>query len=55
MITAEYGAKVDVTIGARGLGALTGYRGGDGAAGYAQLKWDGNSAVFTSSDSTMIN
>lgn len=55
MITADYSAQVNVTIGARGLGALAGYRGGDGAAGYAQLKWDGNSAVFTSSGSTMIN
>ena len=55
MITAEYGDKVNVTIGARGLGALAGYRGGDGAAGFAQLTWDGKSTVFTSSGSTMIN
>ena len=54
-ITADYGAKVDVTIGARGLGALAGYRGGDGAPGYARLTWNVKSAVFTSSGSTMIN
>lgn len=54
-ITADYSAAVDVTIGARGNGAPAGYRGGDGAAGYARLTWDGKSAVFTSSGSTMIN
>ncbi len=54
-ITADYGAEVDVTIGARGTGAPAGYRGGDGAPGYARLTWDGKSAVFTSSGSTLIN
>lgn len=54
-ITADYGAQVDVTIGTRGAGATAGYRGGDGAPGYARLAWDGKSAVFTSSGSTMIN
>tara|TARA_R110002124_G_scaffold76753_1_gene205528 strand:- start:27259 stop:27981 length:723 start_codon:yes stop_codon:yes gene_type:complete len=55
MITADYGAGVNVTIGARGPGATAGYRGGDGAAGYVRLTWDGKSAVFTSSGSTTIN
>lgn len=55
MITADYGAEVDVTIGARGNGAPAGYRGGDGAAGYLRLTWDGTSAVFTSSGSVTIN
>ena len=54
-ITTDYGAEVDVTIGARGNGALAGYCGGDGAAGYVRLTWGGKSAVFTSSGSTMIN
>jgi hypothetical protein len=55
MITAEYGTQVDVTTGARGPGAPAGYRGGGGALGYARLTWDGKSAVFTSSGTTMIN
>lgn len=55
IITADYGAEVDVTIGARGTGAPAGYRGGDGAAGYLRLTWDGTSAVFTSSGSVTIN
>lgn len=54
-ITADYGAEVDVTTGARGNGAPAGYRGADGAPGYARLTWDGKSAVFTSSGSTTIN
>ncbi len=53
--TADYGAEVDITIGARGTGAPAGYRGGDGAPGYARLTWDGKSAVFTYSGSTTIN
>ncbi len=55
MITADYGAEVEVTIGVRGLGAAAGYPGGDGAAGYVRLTWNGKSTVFTSSGSTMIN
>lgn len=55
MITADYGAEAVVTIGARGNRAPAGYRGGDGAPGYARLTWDGKSAVFTSIGSTMIN
>ena len=54
-ITADYGAEVDVTIGARGTGAPAGYRGGDGAPGYARLTWDGKSAVFKSSGTSMVN
>lgn len=55
MITADYGAEVNVIIGTDGTGATAGYPGGDGAPGYAQLTWDGKSAVFMSSGSTMIN
>lgn len=55
MITADYGAEVNVTIGTRGLGAAAGYLGGDGVAGYVRLTWDNKSAVFTFSGSSMIN
>ena len=54
-ITADYGAEVNVIIGAGGTGAPAGYRGGDGSPGYARLPWHGKSAVFTSIGSTMIN
>lgn len=54
-ITPDYGAEVNVIIGAGGTGATAGYPGGDGAAGYLRLTWDGTSAVFTSSGSTMID
>lgn len=55
IITADYGAEVNVIIGAGGTGATAGYPGGDGAPGYARLTWDGKSAVFMSIGSTMIN
>lgn len=55
IITADYSAAFEVTIGARGLRAAAGYPGGDGAPGYARLTWDGKSAVFTSSGATTIN
>lgn len=55
IITADYGAEVNVIIGAGGTGATAGYPGGDGAAGYLRLTWDGTSAVFTSSGSVTIN
>ena len=55
IITADYGAEVNVIIGAGGSGATAGYPGGDGAAGYLRLTWDGTSAVFTSSGSVTIN
>lgn len=55
MITADYGAEVNVISGAGGTGATAGYPGGDGAAGYVRLTWDGKSAVFTSSGSVTIN
>ena len=55
IVTADYGAEVYVSVGARGTGAPAGYSGGDGAPGYARLTWDGESAAFTSSGSTLIN
>ena len=55
IITADYGAEVNVITGAGGTGANAGYPGGDGAAGYLRLTWDNKSAVFTFSGSSMIN
>ncbi|MFG6584637.1 hypothetical protein [Sulfitobacter sp. 1A12779] len=55
MITADYGAEVNVIIGAGGTGAKAGYPSGDGAAGYLRLTWDGTSPVFTSSGTVTIN
>jgi hypothetical protein len=54
-ISIGYGTPVVINIGARGLGAVAGFRGANGAAGYARLTWDGKSAAFTSSGSAAIN
>lgn len=49
-IIADYGAEVNVIIGAGGTGATAGYPGGDGAPGYARLTWDGKSAIFNDAE-----
>ena len=54
-IEVVYGAVLTVSIGARGLGSTAGYRGGDGAAGYARLTWDEKTASFTASGSVVID
>lgn len=54
-IEVNYGTLLTVSIGARGLGSTTGYRGGDGAAGFARLTWDEKTASFTSSGSAVID
>jgi hypothetical protein len=50
-----YGTELTVAIGAQGLGHVFEYRGGNGAAGYCQLSWDGNTSTFTSSGTVTIN
>jgi hypothetical protein len=54
-IEVVYGAVLIVSIGARGLGSTAGYRGGDGAAGYARLTWDEKAASFTASGTVVID
>ena len=54
-IEVNYGTLLTVSIGARGLGSTTGYRGGDGAAGFARLTWDEKTASFTASGSAVID
>jgi hypothetical protein len=54
-IEVVYGALLTVSIGARGLGSTAGYRGGDGAAGYARLTWDEKAASFTASGSVTVD
>ena len=44
-----YGDVLTVSIGSGGSGSIAGYRGGDGAAGYARLAWDEKTASFTAS------
>ncbi len=53
-IEVVYGAVLTVNIGARGLGSTAGYRGGDGAAGYARLTWNEKAASFTASGTVVI-
>lgn len=50
-----YGDVLTVSIGAGGLGSIAGYRGGDGAAGYAHLTWDEKAASFTASGSVVVD
>lgn len=54
-IEVVYGAVLTVSIGARGLGSTAGYRGGDGAAGYARLTWDEKTASVTASGKVVID
>ena len=54
-IQVVYGAVLTISIGAGGPGSNAGYRGGDGAAGYARLTWDEKSASFTASGSVVID
>ena len=54
-IQVVYGAMLTVSIGAGGSGSVAGYRGGDGAAGYAHLTWDEKAASFTASGSVVVD
>lgn len=49
-----YGTTLTVTIGGKGLGHVFEYIGGNGAAGYCQLTWDGNTSIFTSNGTVTI-
>lgn len=50
-----YGDVLTVSIGSGGRGSIDGYRGGDGAAGYARLTWDEKAASFTASGSVVVD
>lgn len=50
-----YGDVLTVSIGSGGRGSIAGYRGGDGAAGYARLTWDEKAASFTASGSVVVD
>lgn len=50
-----YGDVLTVSIGAGGLGSIVGYRGGDGASGYAHLTWDEKAASFAASGSLVVD
>ena len=50
-----YGAVLTVSIGAGASGSVAGYRGGNGAAGYARLTWDEKAASFTASGSVVVD
>lgn len=50
-----YGTTATITLGPRGLGHNFVYVGGNGAAGYCQLSWDGNTSTFTSSGTVVIS
>lgn len=54
-IEVVYGAALTVTIGNGGAGSIAGYRGGDGAAGYARLTWDEKAASFTAIGSVVVD
>ena len=54
-IEVVYGAVLTISIGAGGSGSVAGYRGGDGAAGYAHLTWDEKAASFTASGSVVVD
>tara|TARA_R100001530_G_scaffold87533_1_gene60965 strand:+ start:537 stop:1259 length:723 start_codon:yes stop_codon:yes gene_type:complete len=54
-IQVVYGAVLTISIGAGGPGSNAGYRGGDGAAGYARLTWDEKAASFTASGSVVVD
>lgn len=49
-----YGTTLAVAIGAQGLGHNAGFTGGNGARGYCQISWDGNTSTFTSSGNVTI-
>lgn len=54
-IQVVYGAVLTVSIGAGGSGSVAGYRGGEGAAGYARLTWDEKAASFTAGGSVVVD
>lgn len=47
-VTVNYSTSISLTVGAGGIGPTTGYDGGDGAGGYAEISWDGKSNARTS-------
>ena len=54
-IEVVYGTALTITIGNGGAGSIAGYRGGEGAAGYARLTWGEKAASFTASGSVVID
>lgn len=54
-IEVVYGTELTVSIGAQGLGHLFEYIGGNGAAGYCEISWDGNTSTFTTSGTVTIS
>jgi hypothetical protein len=54
-IEVVYGTELTVAIGAQGLGHLFEYIGGNGAAGYCEISWDGNTSTFTTSGTVTIS
>jgi hypothetical protein len=54
-VEVDYGTELTITIGGQGLGHVAGYRGANGAAGYCQITWNGNTSTFTSSGTVTIN
>lgn len=51
-VTVNYSTSISLSVGAGGIGPTTGYDGGDGAGGYAEISWDGKSNAITSGDAS---
>jgi hypothetical protein len=49
-----YGTTLTITVGGQGTGHFVGYPGANGADGYCQLTWGGNTSTFTSSGTVTI-
>lgn len=49
-----YGTTLTIVVGGQGLGHVAGFPGANGAAGYCQLTWGGNTSTFTSSGTVTI-
>ena len=55
-VTVNYSTSISLSVGAGGIGPTTGYDGGDGAGGYAEISWDSKSrARMLGSASYTIN
>lgn len=54
-VEVDYGTELTITIGGQGIGHAAGYPGANGAAGYCQITWNGNTSTFTSSGTVTIN
>jgi fibronectin-binding autotransporter adhesin len=49
-----YGTTLNVTIGGQGIGHNAINPGANGARGYCQISWDGNTSVFTNSGTVTL-